>query len=158
VVFNHPQVTSPDHSALPIGEEFYSIELEGEVTRLTYLTDTYSKVRIGKWNWSPDGRDIALWLEVEPVSYPNLDLELGLEPAWRLAVFNTVTKVETNYCFPGGNAYVAPLWSPDGRQIVVQNVSQTTGKEQIFLVDIASGSAGKIAEDLVPVGWMVNSP
>ncbi len=47
-----------------------------------------------------------------------------------------------------------PLWSPDGRQIMVEN-SAADGSSRVLLVDLASGVAAEIAEEVRPEGWMV---
>jgi hypothetical protein len=47
------------------------------------------------------------------------------------------------------------IWSPDSRQIIVQNQNVSNAKVYVLWIDIEAGVAAKIAEDVFPVGWMV---
>jgi hypothetical protein len=78
-----------------------------------------------------------------------------------LAVLDTETGEVTNTCVPGehdatvGPARVpAPLWSPDGMQLVVVN-SAPDGNDRVLLVDLAGKRAAVLAREGRPEGWMV---
>lgn len=135
------------HENPPRVQELYSISRDGQVTRLTHLTESYKEVDIGHYEWSPDGRYIAFWMN---------DLSKN-PPVDELVVVDTVTRAVTNYCIPGDESqYTAPppLWSPDGQQLIVVNRS-TENHRRVILVDIVRGLAAQIAEDMEPVGWLV---
>jgi hypothetical protein len=135
------------------GNEIYRIDREGHATRLTYLTDYYAKSEIGRLAWSPDNRYIAFELNVGPITYPEYaDID---SRGRRLAVLDTQTGQVTNYCIPLGANGSRLIWSPDSRQIVVENVNVSNAKVYALWIDIEAGVAAKIAEDMTPVGWMV---
>lgn len=133
-------------------EELFSVSREGEVMRLTYLTDHYGAVRFGDYAWSPDGRYVAFWLDMEPETYPDLYDPIEKIVA-RFAILDTLTQKVTDYCVPNRTLSV-PVWSPDGHQVVIENNSQEIFKNSVFLLDITQNFAAKIGEDLSAVGWM----
>lgn len=135
------------------GNDIYRVDREGRATRLTYLSDYYSKSEIGRVAWSPDNRYIAFELNVEPISYPEYADIDARGP--RLAVLDTHTQQVTNYCIPLGVNGSKLIWSPDSRQIIVQNQNVSNAKVYVLWIDIEAGVAAKIAEDVFPVGWMV---
>jgi Tol biopolymer transport system component len=120
--------------------------------RLTYLTDHYGAVRFGDYAWSPDGRYVAFWLDMEPETYPDLYDPIEKIVA-RFAILDTLTQKVTDYCVPNRTLSV-PVWSPDGHQVVIENNSQEIFKNSVFLLDITQNFAAKIGEDLSAVGWM----
>jgi Tol biopolymer transport system component len=135
------------------GNEIYQVDRDGRETRLTYLTNNYSKSEIGRLAWSPDNRYIAFELNVEPISYPEYAEIDSRGP--RLAVLDTQTYQVTNYCIPLGVNGSKLIWSPDSRQIIVQNLNVSNRKMYTLWIDNETGVAAQIAEDMVPVGWMV---
>jgi len=139
-------------------EELYSVDRDGKITQLTHLLDDYPRVYIDNFRWSPDGRSIAFWFS----SWQD-DIDLSDDPIGNryLALLDTTTGRVTNTCIHGENdasigisKYPAPIWSPDGKQVVVQ--SQISEESfQTVLVDIQQNRAFKIGEDLAPMGWMI---
>jgi dipeptidyl aminopeptidase/acylaminoacyl peptidase len=136
--------------------ELYSAGRDGDVQRLTYLTEHYAKVFIQNYTWSPDGRWIAFWLVADPEGVPFIEHGQA-----QLALLDTTTGQVTNTCLPGEHDASAaparvppPLWSPDSRQLVLEN-STADGKSRVILVDLASGVAAVIAENVRPEGWML---
>lgn len=140
-------------------QELYSVSRSGEIVRLTYLTDEYSSVRFSEYVWSPDGRYIAFRLD-GPESYPDIYSTAPPQMGGRWVVMDMVTQKITDYCLPGGLSVVAPVWSPDSRQIVVEDYYQSTPpfRSNVYLIDITQNFAVKIAEDVTPFGWMKSSP
>ena len=136
-------------------QELFSVSREGEVRRLTYLTDIYDEVRFGDYAWSPDGRYVALSLVADPNAYPDLYPTTGFIYG-RLAVLDIVTGEVTDYCVPN-RTLAPPVWSPDGRQVVFEH--NGAGRENdVYLIDLSQNFAMKIAEDVSPVGWMTAAP
>ena len=83
---------------------------------------------------------------------------------------NTETLEVTIYCISGdgfGLKYMTanfiateppgPVWSPDGKQIVIEN-RYTEEDGRTIILDIPSNSAIQIGQNLVPVGWMTGMP
>jgi hypothetical protein len=148
---------SPDGEKLTVAEpttsdgyhfEILSVDSQGKVTQLTNLTSIYSVTLIGDFNRSPDGRFIAFWFEDRPSPQEGDGLE-------RLLVLDTRENKITDYCIPGsvlGSAR-APIWSPDGRYIVVENIYEANSS-RVILVDIQENMAWQIAENQRPAGWM----
>lgn len=134
------------------GFELYSVTRDGQVSRLTYLTTQYIATEYND-SWSPDGRRIAFWLTFAEKDKDNSNL------VERLAVLDTTTGEVTDYCLLGETygSDLKPIWSPNGQYLVVR---ATNGKYAnhtfAILVDIVNNWAAQIAEDVYPVGWMVN--
>lgn len=129
-----------------VAQELYIISREGHESRLTYLSNHNSYSRIDEFSWSPDGQYIAFWWTNDP-DYKNGE---------QLAVLDTQTGDVTNYCVPGGidGQAVEPVWSPDGKQIFIENIIGPNDRN-VILVDLTHGFAVKIAEGRTPVGVMV---
>jgi Tol biopolymer transport system component len=142
-------------------EELFSLDRDGTAKRLTYLTATYSTVRIWEFSISPDGRYVSLWADARPSSdylaYPDSDTQSHL----RLFVLDLATKDVVNYCIPGF-PWNPPVWSPDGHYLIVQNqdhaLPPTANKSHVYLVDLDRSFAVQIADVVTPVGWMTSQP
>jgi len=143
-----------------VPEELFSVSKDGEVIRLTYLTEYYSETSIGQFNWSPNGQYIAFWLRAKPSSYPNPYSDPGPNPTQRLAILDIAKHEVTNLCIPGGDVDTSLVWSPDSQQIVVENYYDPhfPGRSHVYLVDLTQGFAVTIAEDALPTGWMEAAP
>jgi hypothetical protein len=131
--------------------ETFLIGSDGKVEQLTYL-NTYLNMYLLRYSWSPDGRYIAAWLG-------SSTMEKKKEA--ELVILDTDTKNITNYCLRVkygqeiyGEAPPAPIWSPDGNQLIVQDLYADYHR-RVFLVAIAQGFSKKIAEDMEPFGWML---
>lgn len=135
----------PDHP----GFDFVRVSLDGTIERLTYLAES-GFVNIGSYSWSPDGRFLAFWMKSETAPLPGE----------RLAILDMKTKKIINYCVPG-NLRVgltdAPIWSPDGSQIVVVNQNED-GIDHVILVDLTHSLAVQIAENVTPSWWLSTTP
>ena len=137
-------------------KDIFSISRDGTLKRLSYWSDFYSSTVIHNYSWSPDSRYIAFWFTH---NWENVYADL------QLAVLDTITGEVNNYCNlgvrPVGNVFHrAPVWSPDGKHLLIGVVNGATTSEdqsEIFLVDIAAPYAVKVAENAIPLGWMISS-
>ena len=131
----------------PVPDEIFIIEHNGEIRQLTHLYDSFGQVlTIDSLSWSPDGEKIAFWLHAGQGNST-------------LMVANSSTGDVINYCVlnvtsDSFSIYIpAPIWSPDGKQILVEN-RYTREKSNLLVVDLLSKIAFPIAENANPVGWM----
>lgn len=141
-------------------QELFSVDREGRVARVTFLTHEFAGVRFGEYGWSPNGRYLAFRLYAEPALYPDIYPTTRPDIPGRLAVLDTMTMEVVDYCIPGGLTTVPPIWSPDSRQIVVADYfkSDPPNASAVYLVDIDDGYAVVIAENAMPFGWMLPTP
>jgi hypothetical protein len=138
--------------------ELYAFDRTGEISKLTNLAAYYPTTYIQSYSWSADGRQIAFWLNAD--IQPDQDQQYGPQ---NLAVLDTQTLQVTNYCIPGdfstsrATLVSAPIWSPDGRQLIVENrYAEKTSR--VILVDIAGKFAAQISDNMEPIGWMTSDP
>jgi hypothetical protein len=139
--------------------EIFDVSQDGKIIQLTHLSDYYPWFYISDLSWSPDNRYISFWYsywsDVQPWFGDSADRFLG--------IFDLKTGITTNYCFHGEldveigmNKYSPPLWSPDGRQIVIRSQvgEHYVLDSQTILLDIKENRAFLIGEALEPVGWV----
>ena len=138
-------------------DEIFAISRNGQVEQVTHLADYYGR-GLGLYSprWSPDGKQLAFWVQHE--ANGTLDHVL--------AIVDTTTKTTTNFCIssdPSGyggefdESLPAPIWSPDGKQIIVEN-RFSHDHNRVVLVDLPNKIAVEIAQDARPVGWMAAQP
>ena len=130
-------------------DEWYRVSREGQVEQLTHFGDYFSSSEIGAaYNWSPDGRKLAFWIDLSPSPCPGL----------RLAILDVTTKEVTNTCLPGTRKYaLPPLWSLDSRYLIIEDYSNPPIKT--ILVDTENGRAFDITShvgDSRPIGWLAS--
>ena len=141
-----------------MGDNIFVVDRDGQITQLTHLAEHYGVgFNIRSLSWSPDSRYIALWMNYHKTKQNAF--------TWVLAIVNTATKAVVDYCV-STNPYVrtsppitpavsAPLWSPDGKQIIVEHL--TDDSNYVVLVDLTQNIAFQIAQNAYPVGWMLSS-
>jgi hypothetical protein len=175
-VSNNPPRWSPDNTRVAVVspapgdqtglDEIFAITKAGEIQRMTYFAKHFEKAKIGAMNWSPDGKKIAFWVTLEPSPYK---IPQGAYQNARLTVLDTATLEMMYTCIPGDNIGVAngtsttfflrdvpaPIWSPDGKQIVIEN-RYTDEASRLILLDIPSGTAVVIGKNMEPTGWMLD--
>jgi Tol biopolymer transport system component len=146
--------------------EFFIVSKDGgEFRQLTHLTDEFDHVSIDNYAWSPDGKQIAFWL-----NDGTRDTTMQGK-ASELMLLDVTTGEITDLCMQGISIrfnddtdgihmiYPQPVWSPDGSQIMITQLDTKNSKKyNVLVVDIASKSAYKVAENLEPVGWMTKEP
>ena len=126
----------------------YSIDLHGDMQKLFPVSYNASIEHVS-YSWSPDGRHIAFWLITDPEHDHRVNL----------AILDTATLDVVNYCitYEYIHQFARPLlWAPNSQQLVLEAGTLYDNKPQlVVVVDIVQGWAAKIAEEMMPVGWMV---
>jgi len=139
------------------GDDLFSISREGQVTQLTHLTEHYGKlltINSSGLAWSPDSRYLAFW-----IIYPQHGTE------WQLAIHDTLAQKTTAYCIVNNansqlgfiHPLPAPIWSPDGKQLMLENRYDQVSNH-VLILDPAQKTAFPVFENMYPVGWMVSGP
>jgi Tol biopolymer transport system component len=145
-------------------DEIFIVDKDGkQVQQATHLSAYYpisglkgaQTYHLQNLAWSPDGRYIAFW-----------------DNSLRLYVLDTETDEVTSYCkwgekpppslvTPGPSRWwpdeQAPIWSPDGKQLLI-GYRDTNDALHTVILDIENNVAFSIANDMIPVGWMVKEP
>ena len=132
------------------GDNIFSVSQDGQMAQLTHLAEHFGmSFGIYSLSWSPNSRYIAVWMWYSEVNN------------WQLAVLDMETKQVTDYCIEtdpyasSGHALLkvsAPIWSPDGQQIIVEHRTDEGG--YVVLLDITKDVAFLIAQNAVPLDWM----
>lgn len=148
-----------DPAQKKVGDEIFIVDKDGrEVRQATHLSMVYpaESYNLNNLAWSPDGRYIAFW---------QVDWRIGETPlsgGVRLFVLDTKTENVTNYCVwsqADDNVYYGPIWSPDGKQLLIENRNGNGDNVlRAVIVDLEKNAAFVIAEDRIPVGWMIKEP
>jgi hypothetical protein len=137
--------------------ELFAVDQSGTVQKMTDLSSLHSYAN--RYGWSPDNRYIAMFIMLS-----------GNE---RLAVLDTDTQKMDIYCIEGDtslvttfdyrgannygidpNVYKAVVWSPDSRQLIMEN-RLSADSSRIILVDVEKRDAYEILNNVnyQPVGW-----
>ena len=135
--------------------ELFLFKPDGTVAPVTQLTAHFQTTYIQSYSWSPDGQRIAFWLNTDTKG-PYLNETYG---AQRLAILDLQSGTVTDYCVPGDESTTryeivpAPIWSPDGSQLVVMD-RLATDESRVILVDPGRKGAVVVANNMRPVGWL----
>lgn len=131
------------------------------VQRLLVPSSSAENIHIEDYSWSPDGSRIALWLRSD-----NSEVTSAQNP-FELAVIDLVKNELTGYCISGTSTIehelytdqASIIWSPNGEQLlIVQYNNESNNNTDQIIIDLASKSAHKVAENLQPIGWMITTP
>lgn len=114
----------------------YAVTRDGAMEQLTYYQKPQATIKSP--GWSPDGRYVAFW-------YGN-----------RLAVFDTVTSVITDYCLYTDETSQTIRWSPDSRLLIVNVPCRQGGC--LTIVDVKNEKAVKVKTRGYTIGWIARSP
>lgn len=134
--------------------DLYLISQDGNVKQVTDLSKYYTWNHIGSHSWSLDSKYIAFWYSgwTEQPEYSDLNFNQ------QLAVVDTETNDLSIYCVTGrlrGDGTVPPpVWSPDGRQILIES-PLSEYHSQVLLLDLDRKTVAGIGEDMTPIGWMI---
>jgi hypothetical protein len=143
-----------DMHYFPLHFELYRVSVEGTVTQLTDMFDQFDRYTIrGECAWSPDGKKIAFWLDTKD-AYNKVDsgqANLAIVDVDRNQV--KIFSLESSYASPQ-----RIVWSPDGQRLLLGIVQYGYPGVSTVLVDLAEGWVAHIADDMTPMGWMVNKP
>ena len=124
--------------------ELFKVSKDGLVEQLTHLSNIAAPRGL-IFSWSPNSSKIAMYLY--SYSYMTDD---------HAALLDLNSGDVTDFCVEKhGNHSKAPIWSPDGTQILVYD-QYTEKQSRVILIDIVQNFAAVIAEDMEPVGWMTN--
>jgi len=156
-------IASADPKAVLGHDEFFIVSRDGpHFKRLTYLTKQFDKVHISDYAWSPDGKQIAFWLNTEAED-PALE---GTQS--ELAIVDVDTGEITRLCIEGISApvwdnivirHIQPVWSPDGHQIAFAQFDKSkTNSYNVLIVDLDTKTVSRVATNKEPIGWMVKEP
>jgi hypothetical protein len=139
--------------------DFYLVTRDGEVSKITnFNPDRENKVwySSSRYSWSPDGKHVALWLELEKadrsVSASLVLLTVGSGELRDTCISAGILK-------GGGDVYSlfekdVPIWSPDGQYLAIRANRTADEGADVLLVDLKKKLYYKIEEDLSPVGWL----
>ena len=158
-------IASMESKGVPGRDEFFIISRDGpEFKRLTHLTEKLETVHVSEYAWSPDGSQIAFWLNAD-ADDPNLE---GTQS--ELAILDIASGEITKLCIEGISAPIRsdpmplmtrtqPIWSPDGRQIVFTQLNPSlTNTYDVLVLDLETKTVFKVTSNKQPVGWMVSLP
>lgn len=131
------------------GTELFLVNLDGNIQRLTYFTVLQPRMQ-HDYIWARDGHGIAFyslpWYSFTP----------------DLAYYDLDTGITINYCATrelpedGSALPIFPpdiVWSPDGDYLAVTFLDDNF-RYTVNLVELSSGDAWQIGEDLSVMGWM----
>jgi hypothetical protein len=123
-------------------EELFLFDLEGHITQLTDFRKIRKGNQIGTISLSPNGTHLAFWIS-----------PLGQKAIEQLAVLDLLTLEVTDYCIPATDNFGdRPIWSPDGRYILVGDFQEPDHRRTI-LIDTRDLWAYEI-DNAFPVGWL----
>jgi Tol biopolymer transport system component len=125
--------------------ELFLVGQNGDTKQLTYLMKFYNDtIRIGSYSWSPDNSRVAF--------------QLMHQDKGQLAVVDSATNEVKVYDLPGYFVHHEPIWSPDGKFILIDGYFEGSKDYWTVLVDLNKNHAIKIAINSFPVGWVSFTP
>ncbi len=148
-------------------EELYQLSVDGQMKRLTKLSQQFSEIGFGGYSWSPNGQQVAFWARTVPDTWREAGDELRSRTPMRLAVLDLNTSEIRSFCLPGegwgksiqGTYYTGSnlLWSPNGRQIAVEKGTPGQGA-YLIIIDLESNKAWRFAANSAALGWLTDRP
>jgi hypothetical protein len=136
--------------------ELFAVDQSGTVQKMTDLASLHTyAIRYG---WSPDNRYIAMFIMLENERLAVLDTDTQKMDIYCI---EGDTSLETTFDYRGtnnygidANVYKAVVWSPDSRQLIMENRT-SANSSRIILVDVEKKKAYEILNNVnyQPVGW-----
>ena len=157
--FDPPPVWSPDGSKFIVkgDDEFYVVGYDGGVTKITHMNPNFDPSKMTGatysaeyYDWSPDGRHVALWLYDIASDHRTL------------AILDTQTGAVRDTCIAAGYMDPTftppnPVWSPDGKSLVVAaHYRPDDYGNDVVLIDLEKNTAYKLTSNKIPVGWLIS--
>ena len=134
-----------------IQEELYIVNMEGKVTRLTDFGAQYSHVKISSYHWSPNGENIAFWVNLNENSR-FYHLAVVDRVSGKITLFKNITAV-SKFLGP----IEKPVWMPNNRELFVTNAIDESNY-QVLWIDLSADLGVVIEENSIPLGWMTGMP
>lgn len=121
--------------------EIYLVDRSGDAERWIDIRGYFKDATVSV-NWSPNGRYLAI--------VPN-----GQQP---LLMLDTLTGELLDYCIPAYVGYGSVIWSADSSQIILPRLSDSNYPS--IVLNIKNKQAAYITNNpnLIPIGWLANSP
>lgn len=137
-------------SGFPNQFELIKVSKTGEIKTITALNKKYPNALINSYKWSPNGRFLAFWLNLDVVTDPTTSY---------LAILGTETNELTITCLSSNiniYDYNPPIWSPDSSLLAVTTKVEESGIAHLSLVDIKNYNYSTLdnSESLIPLGWL----
>lgn len=124
--------------------DFYSIDQDGQETKLSNFSSAYRSTYIDGFNWSPNGQNIGFWLDGRNDKN---------EYSPRFAILDLDSKQTTDYCIGHGGGAI--LWSPSGNQVALKVVDKDNASLwYTVVIDVQKNIAVRIADQEYPIGWI----
>jgi hypothetical protein len=121
------------------GTELYSVNINGKITRLTFLTTKYNAGE-NNYVWSPDNTKIAFLLFKD-----------GYYSMPTIAILDMISNEVTDYCISTNSPLI---WSPDGRYIAYNDFSQS--EPEVYILDIQELEFMSIYNNGEAYAWILN--
>jgi len=152
--YTPPVVNFDDGLPYENGSDLFLMNLQGELRRLTYFSIVPAQETTEQeYTWSPSGRQIAFWMLERLHSHAPAPMVVDVENKALVSFCETENLPEDQFAsliFPP-----SPVWSPDEQYLVITLLNQDF-KRKVLLVELSSGKAWQIAENVSAMGWMRN--
>lgn len=165
-----PPQWAPDGQkyAVVVEKEMLVAGLDESKIKVTDMAKDYPDhdLKIRLWSWSPDSTKIAIWLDFYPQGYFSLlhEERKGIYPEEKLMIVDVVTKEMRDLCINGDSVAIqlsgvgpnfspAPIWSPDGKELLVEE-RLNMEESRMLIVDLEQDEAFTIEKNTYPVGWL----
>lgn len=124
------------------GSELFKVNIDGKITRLTYLTTKYAAEE-QSYVWSQDDKFIAFWLK-------------NKNEEWDMATLDMETGKIRVYCVGDEYGSYPIFWSPDGNQLM-STIENSDGERKIVFVDFWESDTILVPHAEIVIGWLTNS-